>query len=154
MDRLDQFALSLKAASQEIRFNIAVDDSPDDVFDKLVRICPQCVGKKTETLARIKQELENKLKMTEMKPQLEAAIRYFLENSFGSNSQSHRFTLSNPNSSVLMHTISEEDKQEEQASRSPLCSRSINQAANRLPISLDMPSSSKKRSVQIAPTQE
>ncbi len=79
---LEEFTLSLKIGTQELKLNINITDSKDVIFEKFKRIFPQCTKKKEETLSKLKEDLVAKIKLNSVKPNLRQTIEHYLKLTF------------------------------------------------------------------------
>jgi hypothetical protein len=59
---LETFSLALKINNQQLKFTIHIDDTQEDLFQKLKDIFPQCKNRRAEVLGKLKNDLKNKAK--------------------------------------------------------------------------------------------
>lgn len=54
---LETFSLALKINNHQLRFTIDFRDDQHALFQKLVKLYPQCKNQKNEVLAKLKKDL-------------------------------------------------------------------------------------------------
>lgn len=78
----DTFTIAMKIQDKQIKFSIHFDDDQDVLFQKMVNIYPQCSTRREEVMEKLKNDLESRIKSSNVKICLKGVIQKYLDKTF------------------------------------------------------------------------